>query len=216
MLDNRGKALVAKLMADQVLDPDERAVWAMFVTAMRLRTPENIELVRNTGAEHFKLELGRGQPEYEALKEANEPETLVEWAERNTPGLLENFSLTSVPRVVAGDVARKINKMAWHSLNFGGSRHRLLCSDRPCVFTTGIDDPDCVVALPLSPNHTFLSFYARSKAEKALKQYGPNVIGAALNKNVVTQAKERAFCLSQHDAPKTFYQKYLASTARRG
>jgi hypothetical protein len=210
VLDDRGKSLVANLMADQRLDSEERGVWAMFIAGMRLRAPENIALLKEVGARHVRLELGKGQGEYEALKEEGDPETFLEWVESTTPGLIQNFSLASVPRVLAGAVARKINKMSWHSPNFGDGRHRLLCSDRPCVFTAGIDDPDCVIALPLSPTRAFIAFYPGSRAEATLTQHGANVIGAALNRNIVTQAKQRAFSLGKHDAPESFFEKYLA------
>lgn len=212
VLDDKGKSLVTKLMAGHRLDPVERGVWAMFVAGMRLRTPENIARLKEVGGDHVKQELGKGQGEYEALKEEGDPETFLEWIESKAPGLTQNFSLASVPRVLAGEVAGKINKMAWYSPHFGNGRHRLLCSDRPCVFTAGIDDPDCVIALPLSPTHAFLAFYPGSRAEAALIQHGASVIGAALNKNVVTQAKERAFCHGKHDAPKSFFEKYLSAS----
>ena len=213
LLDDKGKVLVTKLMADERLDTAERVFWATFLTAMRLRTPENITLLRGRGAEHVISELGKGQREYEALKELGDPETIVEWVETQYPGLIANFSLASIPRLVSGDIAVKINRMAWHSLDFGDGGHRLLSSDRPCVFTAGIDDPNCIVALPLSPRCAFIAFYPKSQAEAALTQHGPNVIRAALNKNVVTQAKQRAICFGERDAPQSFYRKYLVRQA---
>lgn len=212
-LDNKGKVLAGKLMADQRLNAEERRIWAVFVAAMRARTPENIALVKERGAEHVKLELGKGQGEYEAVKEEGDPETVVEWMESQYPGLIENFSLASIPRVLAGNVVVRINKMAWHCLDFGGGRHRLLSSDRPCVFTTGIDDPNCIIALPLSPRHAFMAFYPKSESQAALTRHGPTVIGAALNKNVVSQAKDRAYCYGTGDAPEGFYRKYLVEHA---
>ena len=208
-LDSKGAELIAKLKGGVRLNKEERGFWATFIAAMRARTPENVALVKDIGSSHVKLELGKGQGEYEKLKESGDPETIVEWIESQFPGLVENFSLASIPRVVSGKVVLKIDKMAWHCLDFSAGKHRLLASDRPCVFTTGIDDPDCVVALPLSSQHAFLAFYPDSKAQATLTRHGPTVIAAALNKNVVTQAKDRAYCFSKGDAPEGFYQHYL-------
>jgi hypothetical protein len=139
-LDDKAGKLVAKLMVDERLSDDERLVWATFLAAMRARTPENIALVKERGTEHVRLERGKGQSDYEALKEHSDPASVLEWIESRYPGLIENFSLANLPRVLTGDVVVKINSMAWHALNFETGRHRLLCSDRPCVFTAGIDD----------------------------------------------------------------------------
>jgi hypothetical protein len=65
--------------------------------------------------------------------------------------------------------------------------------------------------LPLSPRHAFIAFYPNSEAQAALTQHGPTVIAAALNKNVVSQAKDRAYCFEKGDAPERFFQKYLVS-----
>lgn len=212
-LDNKGKVLITKLIAGERLDPEERRLWATFLAAMRARTPENIALVKELGTRHVKWELTKGQGEYEALKTEGDPETIVEWVESRYPGLIDNFGLSTFPRVLAGEVILKIEKMTWHPLNFSDGRHRLLSSDRPCVFTAGIDDSNCIIALPLSPRHAFVAFYHDSQAQAALRRHGPTVIAAALNQNVVGQAKERAYCYSNGDAPEGFYRKHLISQA---
>jgi hypothetical protein len=170
------------------LDPKERQMWAAFLAGMRARTPENITLVREMGTRLIKSEVSTGHPEYEKLKEEGDPDTLLEWMESQYPGITENFGLANLPRLFAGTVVPKIMSMAWHPLDFRDGPHALLSSDRPCVFTTGIDDPNCIIALPLSPRHGFIAFYKDSKAQAALMQHGPRVIGDALNKNVVAQA----------------------------
>ena len=41
-------------------------------------------------------------------------------------------------------------------------------------------------------------------------QRGPTDIAKALNRSVVSQAKERAYCQNEEDAPEAFYRKHLA------
>jgi hypothetical protein len=136
---------------------------------------------------------------------------VVDWVEAQYPGLIENFSLASLPRVVTGQIVVKLNAMTWHALDLKDGLYPLLCSDRPCVFTEGIDHPDCIVALPLSPRHAFLAFNPKSQAQAALTQHGPTTIAKALNKNVISQAKDRAYCFNKTDAPEDFFEKCLVS-----
>jgi hypothetical protein len=215
-LDAKAADVAQKLVNNETLNRDERAVWAVFIAAMRARTPENIEFLRTTGPDHLRVELGKGQEEYENLREEHDPATVVEWVEERYPGLIENFSLARLPHILTGDVITKVDRMAWHPLNFEDCRFPLLCSDRPCVFTAGIDDPNCVIALPLSPRHAFIAFYRNSQAQKALTQHGPSTIAAALNHNVVTQARDRAYSQNRGDARDRFFKKRLVDLGPYG
>lgn len=209
-LDTRGSDLVAKLIADQRLDAEERILWAKFLVAMRLRTPKNIAVVKETGRKAFFEEIGSGQAEWEKIRDDGDPESVLDYVELLHPGITNNFGLSNVP-ALGGKIVAKIDKMTWNSLNFGDGKHRLMSSDTPCVFTAGIADPNCIVAIPLSPQHGFIAFYPGSQAEAALKRRGPTAIAAALNQNVVGQAVQDAYCVGRTDAPDRFFEKFLSS-----
>ena len=212
-LDNAASAVVGKLIANETLTPEERRLWAVFLAGMRARTPESVELIKRTWDGILSSEMQAGQAEYESLRTDDDPATLLEWVESRYPGLAENLGLMNMTSVLRSEAVNKIQRMSWHPLDFAASPHRLLCSDRPCVFTAGLDDPDCVIGLPLSPTNGFIAFNPGSRAQAALMQHGPRVIAAALNHNVVQQAKSEAYSLGAADAPRSFYQRYLRDSA---
>ncbi len=208
-LDNLGKTLVDKLIANKRPSEEERWLWAGVLAMLLARTPEKIDLIKQTGTHIVEKEFATGQTEYESLREAEDPESFMEWVESRFPGLRENFGLMSLPRVLKFDGVRKIKELVWHTLEFPESCDTLLSSDRPLVLSGGIDDPDSIVAIPLGPRNAFIGFRRGSRAQAALTRQGPPVIAKVLNQSVVGQAKQEAYCLNQSDAPASFYQTHL-------
>jgi hypothetical protein len=127
------------------------------------------------------------------------------------PGLARDMGLEHIPGLASSDqIVNDLLAMAWYSVSLTGSSLRLLTSDRPCVYTTGLQNRDeCVIALPISPEHAFIAFYPESKAERGLKALSQKELAGAINQSVVSQAGERAYCQRSADAPDTFFRKWL-------
>jgi Protein of unknown function (DUF4238) len=98
---------------------------------------------------------------------------------------------------------------SWNIVNFERSSKLLLSSDRPCVYTEGLDKPDCIIALPLSPRHAFFAFRPNSRAQRRLMNIPISKLAAKLNDNVVRQAVTRAYCEPPGDAPDVFFLRRL-------
>jgi Protein of unknown function (DUF4238) len=209
-LDNEGARIIAELIAGSRLEKRDYILWAQFLTTMRVRVPENVEILRVEGSKAILREIEAAQAEYAVLKRETDPETAVGWIEVNRPGLIESFGVRQLPRIASNPkLMQDVLSFSWHIVNFGTSSKLLLSSDRPCVYTEGLDKPDCVIALPLSPRHAFFAFRPNSRAQRSLANAPISKLAARLNDNVVSQAVTRAYCQGGGDAPDAFFLRRL-------
>lgn len=210
LLDDAGAKIVNKFLLSQQLSKKERIRWAQFISGMRVRTPENINKIKEHSTNWFSKKLDTDNSDYLALKQDKDPADFKDWVELNRPGLIKNIGVGQIPKIVSNPkVLADILAMDWFDLDVSSASRPLLTSDCPCVFTTGLQHKDCVIALPLTPKHAFFAFYNGSKAYHSLMRAHPSEIVKALNYNVVTQANERVYCQQEYDAPDNFFQKNL-------
>jgi hypothetical protein len=184
---------------------------------MRIRAPENVEMLKIEGSKAVVREIESAQAKYAVLKLDIDPETAVGWMEINHPGLIESFGVMQLPKVVSNPkLMQDVLAFSWHTVHFEWSSKLLLTSDRPCVYTEGLDEPDCVIALPLSPRHAFFAFRPNSRAQRSLMNTPISKLAARLNQEVIGQAATRAYCVGPGDAPDQFFLRYLGARGPQG
>lgn len=178
---------------------------------MKARTPESVKKIRTEGEKALVREMESAQPDYEQLKQDSDPATAVDWLRVNHPGLFESVGVGQLPKIASNPKAmRDVLSFDWHIVDFESSSRSLLTSDRPCVYTEGLDKPNCVIALPISPRHAFFAFRSNSKAERVLMKIPTSRLAAELNESVVGQAVTRAYCQRISDAPVEFFRRHLS------
>jgi len=91
--------------------------------------------------------------------------------------------------------------MKWWLWDFSNVKFDLLLADRPCVFTSGIDDPNLIVALPISPDKAFMATNSEHTATR-LRQQVPKTIAMRLNESSFYQARARIY--ARDASPKRF------------
>jgi hypothetical protein len=172
---------------------DERLNWVRFLISLRIRHPEAISALKLDGDIQLRKSLQDDHPEYLATIEPDDPPTMVEWTEREYPGLIENFGLTCLAGVVNDHKAgNDLLRMRWSLWDFSQRGYDLLLADRPCVLTQSLAHPDCILALPISPAKAF--FAARgARAAIFLRRTDPKQIAMRLNESSVAQARVRIF-----------------------
>ena len=149
----------------------ERQDWVRFLMSLRVRQPEIISQIWTEGAHNLRQNLLDAPEQYEALAEEDDAPTLEEWVEQHNPGLIENFGVSCIPKLLDNrEVGTKILYLRWWLWDFGGAKHELLLSDNPCIFTGDIDAPELIVALPISPTKAFLATRGDLTAAKLLQQ----------------------------------------------
>lgn len=175
------------------LPSEDRCVWVYFIMSLRSRTPEVVSQLHTEGSNSLKDSLDERPEEYEAISETTDPPTLMEWSEQQFPGLIENFGTMSFPSFVCNpDIGQKILDMKWRLWDFRGQKNHLLLADRPCIFTIGIDDPNLVIALPISPWKAFMAIKT-DRVASIMRQQHPKDLLMRMNESSLNQAKIRVY-----------------------
>lgn len=176
------------------LSARERHVWTRFLMAQRIRSPEIVRLLDEQGPSTLREVLAANPEEYEALKEGENPETLLEWLDRAKPGLIEDFGKLLIPSMILDDRAyNRIIQMHWWQMNFGATGISLLSSDHPLVIMPGIDHPGCVLAMPVSPTFAFFACPDNRVATYLTQCYSPRELATWLNMQVIRLAESQVY-----------------------
>jgi len=194
-LDDLAARVLQKMAATGFADltPEDRCVWVYFIMSLRSRAPEVVSQLHMEGSNSLKDSLDERPEEYEAISETTDPPTLMEWSEQQFPGLIENFGTMSFPSFVCNpDIGQKILDMKWRLWDFRGQKNHLLLADRPCIFTMGIDDPDLVIALPISPWKAFMATKT-DRLASIMRQQRPKDLLMRMNESSLRQAKIRVY-----------------------
>jgi len=210
-LDNSASLVRSKLATKGLrsLTDEDRVNWARFIMSLRIRRPPIIQSLKQDASTQLRASFA-GQPEeYEELASDSDPGTLEEWAEKQFPGLIDNFGLSIFHEIVDNPViGNKILGMRWWIWDFSGTPYELLISDNPCIFTAGIDDPGCIIALPISPSKVFIATQSKSVAEM-LRQQQPRELIIRINESSFGQADVRIYSRQEKPA-RRFIENRLA------
>lgn len=169
-------------------------MWTRFLMAQRIRSPEIVHLLDEQGPSTLREVLAANPEEYEALKEGEDPETLLEWLDRVKPGLIEDFGKLLIPSMILDDRAyNRIIQMHWWQMNFGATGISLLSSDHPLVIMPGIDHPGCVLAMPVSPAFAFFACPDERVATYLTRYYPLRDLATWLNMQVIRLAESQVY-----------------------
>jgi len=182
------------------LTPEDKVYWTRFLMSLRVRQPDIVHMLQQDATEHLKVKLNGDPEEYEELISDDDPPTLKEWAEEQYPGLIENIGLSFFHKLVDNPLyGNRILSMRWWLWNFHDTPYELLLSDHPCILTSGIDDPNCIIALPISPKTAFMATQSDDVA-KIMRQQRPKDLAMRLNESLVMQARVRIYARNQSPA----------------
>jgi hypothetical protein len=154
-------APVGKRLVEGSLPTDERErrAWATYMLAQRLRGKDSLAEYTARSVSILESQIAT------ALAEATDPE------ERNrflyASNLLHDAMSQNATNVARLGVAKvlttnttavdTLRSMHWQTIDTSGSRHRLLTSDRPIIFTAGLRHQHAQVFFPLSPTVAFVA-----------------------------------------------------------
>ena len=193
---------------------EQRCSWVWFIMSLCTRTPEAISLLDIQGPHHLQASLIELPEEYLAICDPTDPRTLVEYTDKHLPGLMENFGKLSLDKVIYNPrVGDKILSMKWWLWNFAEQRNHLVLSDRPCIFTTTIDDPNLMTALPISPSKAFVATRS-DRVSNLIRQLNPRALLTKMKESSIGQARQRVYALDE--SPRRFICNRLAKLGTRG
>jgi hypothetical protein len=195
IVDNDAHLVRQKLLTQGLasLTREDRFSWVRFIMSLQIRQPSVVFQLREEASLHLRESLASQPEEYEAVMDELAPPTLEEWTEQQFPGLIENFGLSFFHELVDNpSIGTKILGLRWWLWDFSVCSHHLLLADRPCIFAGGIDDPNLVIMLPLSPAKAFIATRGEHTAAALRQQTAKGLIGR-LNNATVLQAQKRIY-----------------------
>jgi hypothetical protein len=176
---------------------EDKVHWTRFIMSLPFRQPDIVHLLKQSATENLKESLNEDPEEYEELNSAGDPLSLEELTEKEYPGLIENFGLSFFDQLVDNPLyGNKILNMNWWLWDFQDVPYELLLSDHPCMFTSGIDDPKCIIALPISPKKAFMAIQSDQIA-KTLRRVKPKDLVMLINESIFMQARVRIYARNQ-------------------
>jgi hypothetical protein len=191
-----------------------REAWARFIVSFGVRTPETM---RSMGPAEFRnaMEIARGTaqgpPELEAI--------VTGLIARNMHALERNMPL-KIAMELATDPAKLNAVGAMQSWLRRFDKNKLLVSDRPLLAYPGtrypcgipLDNPDCLIALPIAPNMVFFASASRGiRAE--IRRTVPSKIAHAINTESVMSCVD--FVYASDDSLGQFVRSQLVKKAER-
>ena len=152
-IDNKAAVALGKLEAHEAFTHDDRIAWLFFLSSLRIRQPDTLRFLRTAAMDHVRQSIAAKNKD--AFADEDAPE--AQWFEQNFPEGLETRSLTSwLPRMITHDgVLDAFENLFWFTREFAAEAPKLLLSDMPLHWDTGLEDPDLLIQLPLGPGRIF-------------------------------------------------------------
>ncbi len=193
--DKAAKVLaVMEIGGLRALTADDRSHWALFLMSLRVRQPSVISGIVSESTEGlFRKSLERNPSEYEKLRQEDAPDSFADWAEDQYPGILKNFGISILSKIIDNQaVGQRICNMRWWIWDFTGAKCDLLLGDNPLILASNIEDPNLILALPISPTKAFMATQSDNIAA-TLKDQELGYLATRLNESTVMQSNNRIY-----------------------
>ncbi|MGM9481762.1 DUF4238 domain-containing protein [Roseateles sp. NT4] len=207
-VDDPAAPVIAKMIAGgQPLSEAEAAAFARYVVAQRVRTPGYVKHVRAEATQAVSEMAAGLEADYQALRQEGWPPSLNDFIQHQMPHLPDFLGVQSLPRLIEQpSLLADILEFEWGWGHLDAGDQTLLTSDRPVVFTKGLSDPNCIVALPLSPRVAVFAMKDPQRLRRLLERPARDLV-EGLNTNVVMQAKH--FVYSRDELQRAFVERHF-------
>ncbi len=199
-IDDLGAKAINKILESGFSEIDNKNVyWLLTIMAsLELRRPDRIESVEKIAYSVIADEIDDGS---ELARQ------LLEIVEKH-PEIVSNLPLKNLGLHISSqaNILRKELK-SFALLDFTGERNHLLLSDFPIIRTNGLEDPNVVVALPLSPWKAVLGFKTPDARYELMNRNPHEILLSAINRESLRQATRRIYALDE--TPRSFLEVSL-------
>lgn len=177
------------------LSDEERSLYTCFLMGLKIRQPDAVQKMKEYGEDFVINELNETGfvEEYKKLNPSGSfPDTPEELIREQMPDMIPNFGIDTMVRIMTGENDDRFHSlflnMHWFVKDFSLLPFNLLTCDYPCYFSTGLDNPKCIFAIPLSPRKALFAVHDRKIKKKLLQSSINNKLAEELNKTMVNQA----------------------------
>ena len=189
------------------LTPELRQAWTRFVMSLHVRHPAGVEQITQQAAHSLRQSLLANPEEYDAVRGADDPPTLLEWVDQNVPVVLDNYGKLLLPGIITHeDIGNAIIHMRWWTVGITQDFPDMLTCDRPLYLSQGVADERCFIALPLSPRFIFVATRNPATFDNVMA-HGIEAVTKSLNEILVTQADKYVY--GAHDRHLRFVENRL-------
>jgi hypothetical protein len=186
-----------------------RQAWVRFMMSLHVRNPSRVQQITVEAVVGLRRTLLDKPEEYAAVRDTDDPQTLLGWVERYAPALLDNYGKQLLPGIITHQaIGNEIIRMHWGVLGFSGALPDLLTCDRPLHLSHGIADPQCLIALPLSPRAIFFASRSQERLDGIIRSDGEAVL-RSINEVMVAQAERYVY--GAHERHRDFVEQRLRS-----
>ena len=202
--DNSSKAINRILQSgssDEVSNEDVDHL-LMLVASLELRSPARIENIKDS---FYSLMM-------DGLEDGSQSEKQLLAFLESHPGESRNLGLNAI---VLGILDRKRilkKELRYFVKDFTGQENHLLLSDYPCIRTTGVGDPNVILALPISPWKVLLGFKTTETLQMTLGVAPSATLLSAINKFSFSQTRTRIYALDER--PRKFLEAHCGGERR--
>lgn len=177
-----------KLYKDIRINKAERVVFTHYLIAAKFRTPDLVAELKSSSTEILTKNLQSDPNKYEFIKGSAIQPDLVDYANEKLPGLLDGVGLFMLPNLITDmEFTNAIKTMFWWVEDFSKSSVKLVISDRPLFISLGLRDPNCLIAMPITPD---LMFFASNNPKMRAAQIsnGKDALAIRCNESISSGA----------------------------
>lgn len=212
-VDTETAPVIEKILATGInsIDNTDPGRLAHFIKSLIVRSPERIEMLIRGAPVDFAEQLNaRNDAVQQELVDAgvHDAPSLLEYAQRHRPGLIENFGHQLIPEIISEPRrAEWLLGRKWWTVDYTGTdAFPQITSDRGVTYVgLSFDDPKSIVILPLSPS---LVLYITSEEDRVrLQKLGKGWLGVNTIKTVAVQA--RTFVYGTRETNRNLLEKSL-------
>ena len=205
-IDNNSAQVINKLLKSGLSEmANEDVEWLLiFAASLELRHPDRIE-----GAEEIAYSAI-----VDGLDDGSELDRQVLEMMEKHPEIASNLPLKNLgPHILNQASILRKELPSFALMDFTNERDHLLLSDLPLIRTNGVEDPNVVVALPISPCKAVLGFKTPKARDELMSHNPPEILLSAINRDSLYQAITRIYALDE--THRSFLEVSLG-TERRG
>ena len=199
-IDSNGAQVINKILESGLSEIYNKDIdWILvLIASLELRDPVHLQNMKEVVHSLMTDELeGGSQLETELLK-------FIE----GHPEISSNLLLRKLGSYIHDRAQIFKKELGYFGLvDFTGQRDYLLLSDYPCIRTTGVGNPDVVLALPISPWKAILVFKTDEARQKLSGDIRHPYLLSAINRDSFHQATSRIYALDE--TPKHFLEAML-------
>lgn len=215
-LDDRTARVLRKLNETQIppLSAEDISTWSVFLMSLMHRTPEGLAAYKETGARIYDETITEIRPQYEDLREPDDPETVEEYEALLTPEDRERSLMRNFAAVIANpNIGSFLNSLHWAVFDRPEGCPDYLLSDDPLVRTNGLKKSGGHIAIPVSARSLAVGAYETTFLDE-LRRMEPRDLVRQMNVYIVEGA--RHFVVSSDRRQSRFIENRFGRNPRPG